>query len=259
MDLVAYGEAHNKAMQGIEDMLFQVKNPMGHFKKSTYPEQFEDYYRKYTDVLEAVEKVYQMEEEPAKWCQKLADHLTDAAADRLDAIPRKGQRGDTLLGYNMSMAVYLFPAFLETKSKCAEEVTDAIVETWNKRFHTTVGKASYDKIMGGFQRKFCYITTAVCESLGKEDDCYELELLRSYRDGYLMATREGEALVKEYYNIAPTIVTRINRQSQASGVYRGIWDNYLKPCIRFIEEQRLEDCKDCYMNMVMELKGRYIA
>ena len=74
-----------------------------------------------------------------------------------------------------------------------------------------------------------------------------------------MATREGEALVKEYYNIAPTIVTRINRQSQASGVYREIWDNYLKPCIRFIEEQRLEDCKDCYMNMVMELKGRYIA
>ena len=46
MDLVAYGEAHNKAMQGIEYMLFQVKNPMGHFKKSTYPEQFEDYYRK---------------------------------------------------------------------------------------------------------------------------------------------------------------------------------------------------------------------
>lgn len=259
MDQAVYEEAHNRAMQGIEDMLFEVENPMGHFKKTVYTGQFEEYCQKYGDVIKAVETVYQMEEQPEEWCRTLAEHLTQEASKRLNDIPKKGQRNDTLLGYNMALAVYVFPAFLETKDRSAEAVTDAIVEVWNKQFHTTVGKASYEKIVGGFQKKLCYITTAVCECLGKEDDCYELKLLRDYRDGYLMATKGGEALVEEYYNIAPTIVTRINREECAANVYREIWSTYLKPCIRYIEEKRLEDCKVCYMNMVMDLKGRYIA
>ena len=34
MDLVAYGESYNQAMQGIEDMLLTEGNPMASFKKS---------------------------------------------------------------------------------------------------------------------------------------------------------------------------------------------------------------------------------
>lgn len=259
MELTAYEEAHNRAMQGIEEMLFEVENPMGHFKKAVYTGQFESYCRKYADVIEAVEAAWQTEEQPQEWCRKLAGHLAQEASKRLDAIQRKGQRSDALLGYNMVLAVYLLPAFLEARGRSTEEVTDAIVEAWNKQFRTTVGKASYEKIVGGFQKKLCYITTAVCGSLGKEDGCYELELLRGYRDGYLMASEDGKALVDEYYNIAPTIVSRINREACAAKVYREIWDTYLKPCIRYIEEKKLEDCKACYMDMVMDLKGRYIA
>ena len=33
---------------------------------------------------------------------------------------------------------------------------------------------------------FCYITTAVCRSMDKADNCYELTTLREYRDGYLL-------------------------------------------------------------------------
>ena len=65
--------------------------------------------------------------------------------------------------------------------------------------------------------------------------------------------------MKEYYNIAPTIVTRINRLEQAAQVYEGIWQNYLSPCIRLIEEGRLDACQEQYMAMVYELKGRYMA
>ena len=33
MDLVAYGESYNQAMQGIEDMLLKEDNPMKTFKR----------------------------------------------------------------------------------------------------------------------------------------------------------------------------------------------------------------------------------
>ena len=37
-------------------------------------------------------------------------------------------------------------------------------------------------------------------------------------------------------DIAPTIVKRIGRRSDAGTIYQGIYDQYLKPCIRLIEE-----------------------
>lgn len=104
-----------------------------------------------------------------------------------------------------------------------------------------------------------YITTAACESQGKADDCYELELLRSYRDEYLMNTEDGEALVKEYYNIAPTIVNRIGRQENKAEIYAGIWDTYLTDCIHLIEEKENEACQKRYMDMVYDLKQKYMA
>lgn len=50
MDLVAYGESYNQAMQGIEDMLLTEGNPMTSFKKSVYPEAFQAYLRKHLDT-----------------------------------------------------------------------------------------------------------------------------------------------------------------------------------------------------------------
>ena len=68
MDLVAYGESYNQAMQGIEDMLLTEGNPMTSFKKSVYPEAFQAYLRKHLDTINAIEAVYQQEENPAACC-----------------------------------------------------------------------------------------------------------------------------------------------------------------------------------------------
>ncbi|MCI8853085.1 MAG: hypothetical protein HFI30_08430 [Lachnospiraceae bacterium] len=259
MDATAYEEASKQALEGLESMLFGVENPMVQFKRASYPELFQSYYQKHEPVIAAMENVYQSGEDQQGWCQQLAVRLADLAEGPLKAIEKKSKREDQQLNFNMVLATYLFPAILEYRGRCSGPVTDAMVEVWNKRYKVNVGKATYEKIEEGFHRKFCYITTAVCESLGKEDDCYELELLRHYRDTYLMGTREGRALVEEYYDIAPTIVTRINRQENRAQVYQQIWNEYLKPCIRYIEGQNLQECESCYTDMVLELKGRYIA
>ena len=44
----------------------------------------------------------------------------------------------------------------------------------------------------------------------------------------------------------------------AEMIYKKIWETYLNPCIRDIENHRGDACKARYMDMVMELKGRYI-
>ncbi|MCI8599575.1 MAG: hypothetical protein HFJ10_14230 [Lachnospiraceae bacterium] len=259
MDVVVYGQYYNQAMQGIEDMLFQAGSPMISFKKDKYPEGFQAYLRKYIEVIDAIEKVYEMEEKPQEWLEKLAEHLVNAAGEELDRIPKKGKRSEKLIDFNMTLAVFLFPAILEQKGQSAEPLTDLIVEKWNEAFKTSVGKASYEKIESGFHRKLCYITTAVCESQGKPDDCYELQLLRDYRDHYLLSTEEGEALVREYYNIAPTIVNRIGRLTDSQAIYEEIWRAYLSPCVQMIEKGDEEGCKGLYMDMVYDLKGRYMA
>ena len=65
----------------------------------------------------------------------------------------------------------------------------------------------FEDIAGGFRKGFCYITTAVCESQNKPDDCYEPSDAQAFRDGYLMQTEE-EAY-RRNNGIAPRIVLAI--------------------------------------------------
>lgn len=155
MDIVTYGETYNRAMQGIEDMLLREENPMKYFKKNVYPEAFQAYLRRHMETLNAIEAVYQQEEHPEEWAEKLANHLVEAAQAELEAITKKGKRSEQQINYNMILAVFVFPAFLEQKGDCAEPVTDVIVKKWNKAFRTSVGKADYAKIESGFHKKYC--------------------------------------------------------------------------------------------------------
>ena len=142
----------------------------------------------------------------------------------------------------------------------AQQLTQRMVDIWNEKMpEYKIGHSTYEGISGGFKKGiFCYITTAVCRSMHKPDDCYELAALRAYRDGYLSETEEGRHIVEEYYNIAPTIVKRIDREDGADEIYQGIWDEYLSPCIRLIEEDKKEECKELYVTMVRSLEKKYL-
>ena len=91
----------------------------------------------------------------------------------------------------------------------------------------------------------------------KPDDCYELTTFRSFRDDWLAAQPDGQALIQEYYRIAPGIVTKIDCQSDSSQIYLSIWKKFLIPCLHYIEEKQFSACKDTYMAMVDELKSQY--
>lgn len=107
------------------------------------------------------------------------------------------------------------------------------------------------------QNNDCFITTAVCDSFGKPDDCFELTAFRKFRDGWLIAQPDGKSLIAEYYSIAPQIVAKINRLADAKEIYKTLWDKYLEPCLKFIERGENLSCKNKYVQMIRELKKIY--
>ncbi len=159
----------------------------------------------------------------------------------------------------MAMVSYFLPLIRDVKSPRADELAQAMADAWNQAFPGNhISGMTIAEMKGGFRSSPCFITTAVCESLGRPDDCYELTLLRRYRNTYMMSSEQGAAAVEEYYRIAPEIVKEIDSRPDSGNIYQSIWTQYLRPCIRLIEENQLADCADAYADMVDTLKEAYL-
>ncbi len=103
----------------------------------------------------------------------------------------------------------------------------------------------------------CFITTAVCGSFNKPDNCYELTMFRDFRDKWLTFQSDGKELIQRYYQIAPSIVKKINGLPNANTIYLSIWKEYLQPCLRHLERKNYLACKQKYVQMVEELSHRF--
>lgn len=82
----------------------------------------------------------------------------------------------------------------------------------------------------------CYITTAICQYENLADDCKDIQTLRRYRDDFLMANPKYKIMVKEYYEIAPAIVCRLEEMppDYKDTVYRDLRKKFLTPAIEAI-------------------------
>ena len=103
----------------------------------------------------------------------------------------------------------------------------------------------------------CFITTAVCGSLNKPDDCDELMTMRWYRDKLKTEDADMAALIQEYYRIAPQIVKEIDGSVNAEMVYRGLWKNYISNIYQNIRNENYKEAKLQYTDMMVSLCGRY--
>ena len=100
----------------------------------------------------------------------------------------------------------------------------------------------------------CFLTSALVEFLGKEDDCEELTLLRAFRDDYMKSFDKGRALVKEYYEVAPKIVTTINASERREAYYSDIYET-VKSCVDCIKQGKTEETMALYCGMVNKYKS----
>lgn len=188
--------------------------------------------------------------------------LTAAAEKMLDELAagwrKKGEQDDE----KVILAIFFVPMLRRQQLPISEEFAALLQKTWVARYpKSPFYLGDYDSIAGGFRKKFlglCFITTAVCRELGKPDDCAELTAFRRFRDTYLMQQPDGPALIDEYYNLAPGIVTCIDTCSDRHASYARIRTEFLAPCYADLQAGRLEACKARYVRMVRTLQDEYL-
>ena len=104
------------------------------------------------------------------------------------------------------------------------------------------------KCPGYYEKKDCFMTSACVDFLGKADDCPELQAMRKFRDEKLLHMPGGEALVKEYYLVAPNIVKAIDSSKKKDRYYTDIYNTILM-CMAAIDDKDDKKAVDLYLKM----------
>jgi hypothetical protein len=88
--------------------------------------------------------------------------------------------------------------------------------------------------------------------MGKADNCCELNLLRRFREGYLMQTAVGQVLVREYYRFAPKLVTQLSRLPDAQSYWMHIYRTLVTQSCTLINQHRGHEAVTHYVSVIRE-------
>lgn len=103
----------------------------------------------------------------------------------------------------------------------------------------------------------CFLTSACVEAKGLPDDCHELTVLRSFRDGYLSSIPGGREEIAEYYFVAPRIVAAIKSRANALAIFNSIYEELVYPCVEMIENGYNHEAYVRYMSYTKALQKKY--
>jgi len=267
MTMADFAAADNDYAERVAFCLLEHRDLRAAFGKTSYEELFTDYARQCRapfDRLNAFILTNPASRDGVlrRTAERFMDDVEDAW-QRDKRWPSHMKRDNMIDEDRFVIAVYMMPMILHLGLQCSEPVANAIRDEWLRRYPKYpfyIG--NFEEINGGFRKKFlglCFITTAVCEAEGKADNCRELTVLRGFRDGYLAAQPDGPALIAEYYEKAPVIVTLIDLLGDREKRYAAIRDEYILPCVEDAEAGRNERCRDRYVTMMRRLEKQYLA
>lgn len=246
------------AEQISEKLIDCVRNYPDYPKRITrdfFEPSFETYEKECAPVFYALDEAYRQQGET----------VVSLAVERFlqDLEARWEKNKNQSMNDKMVVAVFLVPMVRKQKLDVSEPFCSLLQKTWVARYpKNPFFLGSYEDICAGFRKKlfnFCFITTAVCRHSGLADDCAELTAFRAFRDGYLRSCEDGEALISEYYNVAPGIVTCIDLTTDSEKTYAQIRRNYLTPCYEDLLAGRLQSCKNRYVKMVRDLQKEFFS
>ena len=222
-----------------------------------YPEAFEAYRARLAPALRAFTEAAQ-EGTAMRAAQEYSQFLMEQFSALFERMDMK--KNDTrFFDYRYTIVSFLIPAILEQDEETSEALADCFLKRWNEQYpKNPLGKARYEEISKGFRQRLCFITTAVCDSLGRADDCYELNAFRSFRDGWLANAQDGQRKIQEYYLFAPLLVQKINQHRDSAKIYRDIWQTWLRPCLKQLENGEPAACAHTYETMVRQLEQKFL-
>lgn len=252
----------------ISGLFDQAEARIAEFKKETYAASFRDYLESNMTLWDRIGEATagsMLLQEHGQVVEQIADTLVQVAQDRVGAVKGRGKRETMQYNLNLYMVSYVLPALLAWQRRCGrreEEIKlllDAICSRWQAAFGARIQASDHESIQAGFKQKLCFVTTAVCRGLQKSQDCKEITLMKQFRDVYFSKSEEGKKLIQEYYDIAPTIVKRIARETEPETKYLYLWNTYIKKCVDLIELGQNDQCSQLYKAMMTELRQEYMV
>jgi len=106
----------------------------------------------------------------------------------------------------------------------------------------------------------CFITTACCDVLGLDDDCFELRTLRRYRDNVLAKQPGGAALIARYYALAPGVLAHLRAASDdPARALRNVYARFVLPAALAARLGLNALAYRLYVRMLNELAGTGMA
>jgi hypothetical protein len=139
----------------------------------------------------------------------------------------------------------------------AQDITIAVQSC--KEGDSGKGTAAWSKSVTVTPTGKCFLTTACVQGMGLPDDCHELQILRTFRDAYLLSQPFGAREIEEYYAVAPAIVDGIKRRADSYRVLERIYRELVHPCVVHIEEGCPEDALGHYRACVERLRAEYVT
>ena len=248
----AVGEAKAAVPEGI----FSFKISLDQMNAKVYPSVFENFQKVMSPFWPAFEKA--ASQAPERTAEEISDRLVSGYSAQVSDDDKKHD-SNKYFDCRFTITALLIPAILERKNEASEKLADVFLKKWNEKYpKRPLGKASYDMILKGFKKKYCFVTTATCLALKKGDGCRELNMFRSFRDNWMLGTADGGAKVTEYYLFAPIVVSAINSSPEPEREYGRIWDSYLMPCLGLLETGENVKCEQKYERMMCELEEKWL-
>lgn len=135
-------------------------------------------------------------------------------------------------------------SMFNTKEGISAEVASELMR--KKNHHKQVG-CENDK------GSFCFLSTACAQGIGLSDDCPDLVALRAFRDQHLLRTKRGQALVRKYYDIAPSICDAVNSWPNSELRWSTIHSELVRPCVYLIQTGQFILAERHYQGYVLRL------
>lgn len=237
---------------GIEEHpKFAVKK----FNRKNYEDSYYEYKKDCRAVYEAMDRCVVA-------CPAKREELIERFTDRFLELWAEGHKlrkwKKEEFSDKLTLAFYEVPAMQDMELSVAPDYVEALERKFNAKYPDNIfHAATFEDLKRGFRkRKWCFITTAICEYKGKPDDCAELTAFRSFRDGWLRE-HGGEELIEEYYDVAPLLVNIIDYCEDRDARYEALRRDYLTPCYEALQRGEPEQCRDRYTAMVRSLMQEY--
>jgi hypothetical protein len=244
----------DEAEKLLDDGIFTYRIQMNDLNGKTYPALFEDYEKMIRPALKAFRNAALTEEDIA------VERMASLLFERFSVQSKEEKTRFNAFDCRFTITSLTIPSILEQKVPAAERLVDCFLQKWKADFpKQPLGKADYETIVGGFRKRLCFITTAVCTALDKQEPCVELDELRRFRDGWFSQTEQGPGKICEYYLYAPIIVSAMEQSGQGRDEYERIWEKHLLPCLSDLHAGDNGGCARRYEDMMLELEQKWLV